>query len=74
MPRPGAPSRGDAVNRHAKYAVACVAFMLATAIPCLIKTTPVTMSVFFFLGLPVLALGMFFYATSLFQFIKSHWV
>ena len=62
------------MNRHAKYAVACVAFMLATAVPCLVKTTPVTMSVFFFLGLPVLALGMFFYATSLFQFIKSHWV
>jgi len=62
------------MTRHAKYAVACVAFMLATAIPCLIKTTPVTMSVFFFLGLPVLALGMFFYLSSLFQFLKSHWV
>jgi hypothetical protein len=62
------------VNKHAKYALACVIFMLATAIPCLIKTTPMTMSVFFFLGLPVLALGMFFYMSSLFQFVKSHWV
>ncbi|PIR19529.1 MAG: hypothetical protein COV48_01510 [Elusimicrobia bacterium CG11_big_fil_rev_8_21_14_0_20_64_6] len=62
------------MNRHAKSAVACIAFMLATAIPCLIRTTPVTMSLFFFAGLPALALGMFFYLTSLFQFIKSHWV
>ena len=62
------------MNRHAKYAVACVAFMLATAVPCLIQTTPVTMSLFFFVGLPVLALGMFFYLRSLFEFLKSHWV
>ena len=34
------------MNRHAKSAVACIAFMLATAIPCLIRTTPVTMSLF----------------------------
>jgi hypothetical protein len=62
------------MNRHAKYAVACVVFMLATAIPCLVKTTPVTMSVFFFIGLPVMALGAFFYLSSLLQFVKSHWV
>lgn len=62
------------MNRHAKYAVACVAFMLATAIPCLIRTTPVTMSLFFFVGLPVLGLGMTFYLRSLFEFLKSHWV
>jgi hypothetical protein len=62
------------VNRHAKYAVACVAFMLATAIPCLIKTTPVTMSLFFFAGLPVLGLGIMFYLRSLLEFLKSHWV
>jgi hypothetical protein len=62
------------MNRHAKYAVACVAFMLATAIPCLVKTTPVTMSLFFFVGLPVLGLGIFFYMRSLFEFLKSHWV
>ena len=62
------------MNRHAKQAVACVAFMLATAIPCLIKTTPVTMSLFFFAGIPVLALGMFFYLRSLIEFLKSHWI
>ena len=62
------------MNRHAKYAVACVAFMLATAIPCLIKTTPVTMSLFFFAGIPVLALGMFFYLRSLLEFLKRHWI
>lgn len=62
------------MNKHAKRAVVCVAFMLATAIPCLIKTTPVTMSLFFFAGLPVLGLGMAFYAKSLFEFLRSHWV
>ncbi|MBI2384797.1 MAG: hypothetical protein HYV14_02165 [Elusimicrobia bacterium] len=62
------------MNRQAKYAIACVAFMLATAVPCLVKTTPVTMSLFFFAGIPVLILGMFFYASSLIQFLKSHWV
>lgn len=62
------------MNRHAKIAVACVAFMLATAIPCLIKTTPVTMSVFFFVGLPVLGLGVLFYLRSLLEFLKSHWI
>ncbi len=62
------------MNRHAKYAVACVAFMLATAIPCLIKTTPATMSLFFFAGLPVLALGIVFYLRSFLEFLESHWV
>jgi hypothetical protein len=62
------------MNRHARYAIACVAFMLVTAIPCLVKTTPVTMSLFFFVGLPVLGLGMFFYMRSLFEFLRSHWV
>lgn len=62
------------MNRHAKIAIACVAFMTATAIPCLIKTTPVTMSVFFFVGLPVLGLGVLFYLRSLLEFFKSHWI
>lgn len=62
------------MNRHAKIAAACVAFMIATAIPCLIKTTPVTMSLFFFVGLPVFAIGILFYLRSLLDFLKSHWV
>lgn len=62
------------MNRHAKYAIACVAFMLATAVPCLIETTPVSMSLFFFAGLPVLGLGLYFYLRSLIEFVKSHWI
>lgn len=62
------------MNAHAKYALACVTFMIATAIPCLIRTTPVTMSLFFFVGLPVFGLGMIFYLRSLIAFLKSHWV
>lgn len=62
------------MNRHAKYAIACVVFMLATAIPCLIGTTPVTMSVFFFAGLPALGLGLYFYLRSLVDFVSRHWI
>ncbi|MFA6028248.1 MAG: hypothetical protein WC969_00205 [Elusimicrobiota bacterium] len=61
------------MNRYAKIAVACVLAMIVTAVPCLIKTTPVTMTLFFFLGLPLMGLGLLSYLASVAEFIRQHW-
>jgi hypothetical protein len=42
------------------------------AIPCLIATTPITMCLFFFFGVPSLGLGFLLYAYSVFRDMRTH--
>ncbi|MBV8137600.1 MAG: hypothetical protein JO121_18530 [Deltaproteobacteria bacterium] len=46
----------------------------ALSIPCIIATTPITMCIFFFLGLPFFAVGFLLYAYSVFVDLRSHGV
>ncbi|MGC1190096.1 MAG: hypothetical protein WA861_05880 [Candidatus Binatus sp.] len=42
------------------------------AVPCIIETTPITMCVFFFFGIPLFGLGFLLYAYSVFKDLRTH--
>ncbi len=44
----------------------------ALSIACLIKTTPVTMTAFFFIGIPSFALGLILWAIIVVRDLKEH--
>ena len=44
------------------------------SVPCIIATTPITMCIFFFFGLPLFAAGFLLYAYSVFVDLRSHGV
>lgn len=51
-----------------------VATFLGTvsAIACLVKTTALTMTLFFFVGVPCLAAGFILYVTAVLKDLKDH--
>ncbi|MGB9381227.1 hypothetical protein [Candidatus Binatus sp.] len=42
------------------------------AVPCIIETTPITMCLFFFFGIPLFGLGFLLYAYSVFKDLRTH--
>lgn len=42
------------------------------AVPCIIETTPITMCVFSFFGIPLFGLGFLLYAYSVFKDLRTH--
>lgn len=44
------------------------------AVPCIVETTPITMCLFFFLGVPLYGLGFLLYAYSVVKDLRSHGV
>lgn len=60
------------LTRPLKAALACSAFGTLLSFVCLFKTTPVTMSLFFFFGIPAFAAGIAIHgATFLFGLLKD---
>jgi len=53
-------------------ALICSGLGFLLAIPCIIETTPITMMVFFFIGVPLFALGFLLYAYSVFKDLRVH--
>jgi len=45
-------------------------FMLA--VPCIVETTPITMCLFFFLGVPLFSVGFLLYAYSVIKDLRVH--
>ncbi len=45
-------------------------FLLAA--PCIIETTPITMCLFFFFGVPLFALGFLSYVIAVIQDLRRH--
>lgn len=58
------------MNRLLKWAIAFVSAGTAAAMLCLIKTTPITMSVFFFFGLPCFAVAISIYLSLFIRFLR----
>lgn len=55
-----------------KLALACSGVGTALSFLCLFKTTPITMSLFFFVGMPAFAAGIAIHgATFLFGYLKG---
>ena len=55
-----------------KVALACSGLGTALSFVCLFKTTPITMSIFFFIGMPAFAVGIAIHgATFLFGYLKA---
>ncbi|MGH7923103.1 MAG: hypothetical protein ACREQH_00765 [Candidatus Binatus sp.] len=50
--------------------VVSLGFLLA--IPCIIHTTPITMCLFFFFGIPLFGVGFLLYAYSVFKDLRAH--
>ena len=44
------------------------------AVPCIVDTTPITMCLFFFLGIPLFALGFLSYVAAVIQDLRRHQV
>jgi len=44
------------------------------ALPCIIDTTPITMCLFFFSGVPLFGLGLLLYAYAIFKDLRRHGV
>lgn len=42
------------------------------AVPCIVETTPITMCLFFFFGVPLFGLGFLLYAYSVFKDLRAH--
>jgi hypothetical protein len=42
------------------------------AVPCIIETTPITMCLFFFFGIPLFALGFLSYVIAVIQDLRRH--
>ncbi len=49
---------------------ASLGFLLA--VPCIVETTPITMCLFFFFGIPLFALGFLLYVYSVFRDLREH--
>ncbi len=45
---------------------------LAVTLPCLIDTTPITMTAFFMLGIPLFAAGFLLYAAAVLKDLRQH--
>lgn len=58
------------MNLRVKAAVAFVSAGMAAAVACLFWTTPLTMTVFFFIGLPCFGAGALLYLSLLAQFLS----
>ena len=44
------------------------------AVPCIVETTPITMCLFFFLGIPLFAIGFLSYVAAVVQDLRRHQV
>jgi hypothetical protein len=42
------------------------------AVPCIVETTPITMCLFFFLGIPLFAIGFLSYIAAVVQDLRRH--
>jgi len=55
-------------------ALICSGLGFLLAMPCIIQTTPITMMVFFFFGVPLFGLGFLLYAYWVFKDLREHGV
>ncbi len=44
------------------------------ALPCIVDTTPITMCLFFFFGIPLFGLGLLLYGYFVFKDLRAHGV
>lgn len=57
-----------------EVALICTGLGFLLALPCIVDTTPITMVLFFFVGVPFLGLGFLLYAYALLSDLRAHGV
>ena len=55
-------------------ALVAVGLGFLLAVPCIVETTPITMCLFFFFGIPLFALGFLSYVVAVLQDLRRHQV
>jgi hypothetical protein len=55
-------------------ALVAVGLGFLLAVPCIVETTPITMCLFFFLSIPLFALGFLSYVAAVVQDLRRHQV
>lgn len=63
---------GDRMPKGIQIALVLNALGLLATIPCLLDTTPISMTAFFGLGIPLFAVGFLFYLVAVIQDLREH--
>jgi hypothetical protein len=64
----------NAMPKGVEIAMLLSGLGLLATLPCLIVTTPITMTVFFLFGIPLFALGFFVYVYAVLSDLRHHGV
>lgn len=54
------------------FALFCTCIGMLATLPCLIRTTPLTMIAFFAIGMPLFAVGFVLYLIAVIRDLRSH--
>jgi hypothetical protein len=71
---PQRDSRANPVTTAIEIAFFLTGLGLLATIPCLVNTTPITMTMFFFLGIPLFMGGFIVYLYAVIRDLRSHGV